>query len=185
MANPESSDSPQVKFLYEWSQIFQTGDLDLIAKALHKDFRYVICPKSLGKPEETREEWLERFAGVLSLWTAGHDVSYVAPRSPFSVTKLILQSTFHYMIDTPGKVITHVRIANARIHRTYSYNAVPIPQATCKTKTSIGVEMNRESIFIINIVTDEDGSLKVKRMEEFTDSKAYLDFYQAVAAAKK
>ena len=56
---------------------------------------------------------------------------------------------------------------------------------TTKIKTSIGVEMNRESIYILDIVTEEDGSLKIKRMEEFTDSKAYLDFNQAVAAAKK
>jgi hypothetical protein len=49
--------------------------------------------------------------------------------------------------------------------------------------TSIGVEMTRESIFIADIATDEDGSLKIKRFEDFTDSKAHLDFYQAIAAA--
>ena len=52
-----------------------------------------------------------------------------------------------------------------------------------KTKTSIGVERIRESIFIADIVTDEDGSLKIKNLEEFTDSKAELDFAQAIAAA--
>ena len=51
-------------------------------------------------------------------------------------------------------------------------------------KTSIGVELNRESIFIAHIVTDEDGSLKIKQVEDFTDSKAYLDFIQAVAEAR-
>ena len=45
--------------------------------------------------------------------------------------------------------------------------------------------MNIESIYITDIVTDEDGSLKVKQMEEFIDSKAYLDFHQAVVAAQK
>ena len=49
--------------------------------------------------------------------------------------------------------------------------------------TSIGVEMLHESIFIAEIVTDEDGSLKVKQLEEFTDSKAEYDFAQAMAAA--
>ena len=44
--------------------------------------------------------------------------------------------------------------------------------------------MDRESILIGHIVTDEDGSLKIKHMEEFTDSKAFLDFVQAVTAAK-
>jgi len=53
-----------------------------------------------------------------------------------------------------------------------------------KKKTSIGVDMNRELIFIGHIVTDEDGSLKIRQIEEFTDSKAHLDFAQAVAAIK-
>jgi hypothetical protein len=81
MANPESSDSPQLKFLHEWGQGFQKRDLGLIAKTLHKDFRYVTSPKSLGQPEQTREEWLERFAGILSLWTAGPDVSSIGRSS--------------------------------------------------------------------------------------------------------
>ena len=77
MADPESSDSPQVKLLREWGRGFQTRDLGLIAKALHKDYRYVTSPKSIGRPEETREEWLERHAGVLSLWSAEPEVSYI------------------------------------------------------------------------------------------------------------
>lgn len=44
--------------------------------------------------------------------------------------------------------------------------------------------MNREMIFIADIVTDEDGSLKCKQLEEFTDSKAYLEFFKAIEAAK-
>ena len=44
--------------------------------------------------------------------------------------------------------------------------------------------MTREAIFIIHIVTDEDGSLKIKQIEDFIDSKSHLDFVQAVAAAK-
>lgn len=51
-------------------------------------------------------------------------------------------------------------------------------------KTSIGVETIRESIHIIQIVTDEDGTLKIKQVEDFTDSKAHLDFVQDIAAAK-
>ena len=58
------------------------------------------------------------------------------------------------------------------------------PQLTNKANTSIGVQLIRESIFIGHIVTDEDGSLKIKRTEEFTDSKTYLDTTQAIAAAK-
>lgn len=57
-------------------------------------------------------------------------------------------------------------------------------QLTNKAKTSIGVDMVREMILTLHIVTDEDGSLKIGRVEEFTDSKSYLEFYQAIAAAK-
>jgi hypothetical protein len=52
-----------------------------------------------------------------------------------------------------------------------------------QASTSIGVEWTRESILILHIVTDEDGSLKIKRIEEFTDSKLELDFAQTIAAA--
>jgi hypothetical protein len=88
------------------------------------------------------------------------------------------------MIETPGRVITHVRIQGAWVYRIYSSTVIPTPQSTNKSKTPFG-EMIRESIFILDIVADEDGSLKIKRLEEFTDSKAHLDFYQVVAAAKK
>ena len=33
------------------------------------------------------------------------------------------------------------------------------------------------------IVTDDDGKLKIKRLQEFFDSKTYLEFGQAIAAA--
>ena len=58
---------------------------------------------------------------------------------------------------------------------------------THKTNTSLGVENIRESIFIAHIVSDEHESLKIKKIEEFTDSKAELDYVQAIAAetAKK
>lgn len=48
----------------------------------------------------------------------------------------------------------------------------------------MGIDMNRESISIIHFVTDEDGSLKIKQIEEFIDTKTYFDFLQAVQAAK-
>ena len=57
-------------------------------------------------------------------------------------------------------------------------------QVTSKIKTILGVELNRESIFIGDIVTDEDGSLKIKQIQQFTDSKDQLEFTQAIAGAK-
>lgn len=45
--------------------------------------------------------------------------------------------------------------------------------------------MTREMIFIAHVVTDDsDGNLKIKQLDEFTDSKTYLDFFKAAAEAK-
>ena len=54
---------------------FRTKNLDRIAKTIHKDFRHLAYPQSLGKPEETKAEWLERWAGLMSLWPAELEVS--------------------------------------------------------------------------------------------------------------
>ena len=69
MSEPKSTDSPQVKLMHGWGQGFKKRDLDLIAKYLHKDYRHTTYPRSLDKPEQTREEWLQQFAGIISLWT--------------------------------------------------------------------------------------------------------------------
>ena len=69
MPDWENSDSPQVKLMREWDQGFEKRDLALIAKSLHKDYRHTYYPRSLGKPELTREQWLGYIAGVISLWT--------------------------------------------------------------------------------------------------------------------
>ena len=57
------------------------------------------------------------------------------------------------------------------------------PQVTNKAKTNLGADLSRESIMIIQVVTDEDGSLKIGQLEEFTDSKVYLDNLQGISAA--
>jgi len=44
--------------------------------------------------------------------------------------------------------------------------------------------VNRESILIAQIVTDDDGSLKIKQIEEFTDSKGHVDMLGKIMAAK-
>ena len=58
----------------------------------------------------------------------------------------------------------------------------PTSQVTAKLTTA-GIESSRESIFILHLVTDEDGSLKVNKSEEFTDSKAHLELTAAFSAA--
>jgi len=43
--------------------------------------------------------------------------------------------------------------------------------------------MPYEAITISHIVPDENGDLVIKKIEEFIDSKTYLESMQAVAAA--
>jgi hypothetical protein len=105
MANPETSDSPQLKFFRECGQDSKrTGDLGSIANILHKDFRYLAYPRSLGQPEQTKEEWLERWTGIMSLWTTGLDVSYIgATQIAFAATKSLPQLTFRFHRGNSGK----------------------------------------------------------------------------------
>jgi len=144
MSDLPSSSSPQLRVVNEFVRGFDERNVDILAKTLHKDFRRIIYPRSLGAPELTKDEWLKNMREV---------VSFIA--TPETIR--------HSVIDAPGKVITHV---------------------TTKVKTSSGVELDRESIYITHIVTDEDGNLKVKMSEEFTDSQAYLDLIEAATEAK-
>lgn len=66
----ESTDSPQLKLVHSLIDVFQTRDVDHLATLLHKDHRRIYHPRSLGKPEETREEWLKNVAEFISLWTS-------------------------------------------------------------------------------------------------------------------
>ena len=117
MSNLGSSDSPQVKLIHEWGQGFENRDLSLIAKSLHKDYRHITYPRSLGMPEIAREQWLENFARVISLWTAGQEVSYISRYlNPLAVVKSPPQPSMQSVIiaDVPGKVVVHVRIPDVQ-----------------------------------------------------------------------
>ena len=53
-----------------------------------------------------------------------------------------------------------------------------------EVKNPYGLDTKYEAVFITHFVTDDDGSLKIKHSEEFTDSKVYADIQQALAVAK-
>lgn len=59
-----------------WGEGFQKKDLARITKCLHNDYRHTYYPRSLGKPELTREQWLEYIVAMMGLWT-DHKVSYI------------------------------------------------------------------------------------------------------------
>jgi hypothetical protein len=62
---------------------------------------------------------------------------------------------------------------------------LPTPEFSHKAKASIGVEMDHQKILIVTMVTDGDGTLGMKRVEAFEDSKATLKFAKAVAEARE
>ena len=87
MSDLKSSDSPQVKFVHEWNQAVRNGDLDFLAKSIPKDYRNTFYPRSLGVPDQTKEEFLEYIGGFFNLWTEW-EVSYISCYwSPLSVAE--------------------------------------------------------------------------------------------------
>jgi len=50
-------------------------------------------------------------------------------------------------------------------------------------KNSVGIERAIESLSIVHFVTDEDGSLKVKKLEDFRDSKVHLEQRESMGKA--
>jgi len=56
-------------------------------------------------------------------------------------------------------------------------------------KNSVGIDTAHESLFIVHIVIDDCGCLKIKQIDDFRDSKVYLELSQsmgvAIAAANK
>ena len=47
-----------------------------------------------------------------------------------------------------------------------------------------GLDTKCERVYIVHFVTDDDGNLKVKQIDEFTDSKVYPGVLKALAEAK-
>ena len=50
-------------------------------------------------------------------------------------------------------------------------------------KSSLGIDTTSESIFIMHIVADDDGSLKIKKLEDFHDSKVFSGVHEAMMTA--
>src|SRR5258706_11275258 len=65
--------SPQIKLISEWNEGFLQLNVDTLAKHVHKDFRRVVYPRSIGHPEQNKEEWIQEITGVIG-FTTGFDV---------------------------------------------------------------------------------------------------------------
>lgn len=79
MSGQENPESPQVKLMHEWGRGYVERDIDLIAANLHKDYHHIIYPRSLGMPEETREQYLQHMKGVIPLWSDNEVIYQLLP----------------------------------------------------------------------------------------------------------
>ena len=78
----------------------------------------------------------------------------------FAVADSLPQSTTHLITEAPGKVIIHVGIPTVE---------------TDTSPTSSGLNAPYEALVIATIFTDDDGTLKIKQIEGFWDSQAYVE----------
>ena len=111
MSGLQTVDSPQVSLVREWIGAFAGKDLNVLAKHLHKDYRFIFYPRSLGKSPVAREEWLEHIRKMTGRWVET-DVSCGSFHSILRLPPInsLSQATFHSIIDAPGKVVAHVRV---------------------------------------------------------------------------
>jgi len=61
--------TPQLKLTQKWIDGYVAVDVAEVDAAHSKHYRHQTLPKSIGLPEETREEYVQRLAGWLPLFT--------------------------------------------------------------------------------------------------------------------
>ena len=69
MSGSEATNSPQVNLMLSFVEAFKERNMDLIAEHLHKDHRRLTYPRSVGKGEQTKEEYLQYTGELIALWT--------------------------------------------------------------------------------------------------------------------
>jgi len=71
--------SPQIKLISDWHDGFTEMNLEIIGKYMHKDFRRLVYPRSIGELELSKEESLKQISGILGFatgWNVGHTPCY-------------------------------------------------------------------------------------------------------------
>ena len=70
--------SSQIKLISDWNGGFLEMNVEILGKHLHKDFRRLVYPRSLGEPEQNKEEWLKEITGIMSfgIRSVGHTTCY-------------------------------------------------------------------------------------------------------------
>lgn len=77
MASLETNGSPQLELARSFLLGIEKGDMNAVGKTMHKDHRRLTYPRTLGKPVQTKEEYLKHTGEVASIWTQGAKVSYI------------------------------------------------------------------------------------------------------------
>jgi len=77
--------SPQIKLLSNLADGLTEMSVENIGKQLHKDFRRSIYPRSLGQPEQSKEDYLKEGSGIFAFATelnVGYTPCYLNLLSP-------------------------------------------------------------------------------------------------------
>ena len=106
----ETYDSPQIKLISELDRAMLERNVSLVAKLLHRDYRHITLPQSLGKPPVNRDEWLATITEILSSPIQIEKASYTRCHSILTQAKSFLQPIYHSVVEAPGKAVFHVRI---------------------------------------------------------------------------
>lgn len=113
MSVPKTSDSPQIKLFHLISEGMNTRNIDLVAKTLHKDLRRAIYPRSLGIPDYNKEEFLQKLQELFDIWTENPKAGGI-DRECRTLSKSLLQVTFHSFVESPETLVYHVCIPSVQ-----------------------------------------------------------------------
>ena len=75
MATIVNANAPQLKAAQKWIDAYVALDAEKINTVFSKNYKHQTFPKSLGLPEETKEEYFQRF-GVF--WQCSSSSMYVS-----------------------------------------------------------------------------------------------------------
>ncbi|KAF8126582.1 hypothetical protein EV363DRAFT_1525688 [Boletus edulis] len=159
----ESYASPQIDLFKELDRAVLTRDLSLLAKPLHKDYHLVIHPPSLGKLPINRDEWLATMAEILSTPMQFERASYNGYHS------ILTQAKFSHRLTIPSW-----KLQGRLFFVSVSYRF----KGSFEDRTD-------ESIWIVGFASGEDGSLKIKEIEQFADTTNYIDLTSLAAKLSK
>ena len=67
MATTIDAKTPQLKVVKAWFDAFIAHDSSKIGAVLSKDFAYQTLPESIGLPEETKEQHIQRYERALTM----------------------------------------------------------------------------------------------------------------------